>query len=512
MQFSKPWFPFFITLSAGLVAASFPLGSALAVVFGQKEVDQTKFIAVAKPVGQDSHQLLILEQVTDKKQCWSESGSQPVIVDPLLLKFDFTGICGRSTDANGYSIRMDGQDLGGKYTLRIRYRNNDMVLVGSPDDSKDPEIEIGRANGLVKDFAKIQLNPGWYFSKRTFTTPAKEKEPAKEKVLGHVYLTRDIGDALPFGDVAGDVYLKEIKAAVALKFIAGFQDSTFRPQTPLTREQLVSMVLEALKTLPNIQITVPTAATVANPYPDVDAKRWSAAKIAFARDNKIVTGYQDSTFAPDKPVTRAELLAVLKRAAEYAKTLKKQPTALAPTQAAFAFEDIKGHWAENLITQMSTYCGVASPFNETGNTFAPNEPAFRNYSAAATLRTLNCLKNPLASPPASKSVTPTPTSKPLAPATTPKPVTPLTPKPVVPTPVPTSKPVTPTSVPIPTSKPVVPAPKSVAPTPTPVTTPTPKSVAPTSKPVPPAPTSKPVVPTPKPVVTPPVSKPSIPLK
>jgi N-acetylmuramoyl-L-alanine amidase len=461
MQVSKPWFPVFLTLSAGLFAASFPSGAALAVVFGQKEVDQTKFIAVAKPVGQDSHQLVVLEQVTDKQQCWSESSSQPVIVDPLLLKFDFTGICGRSTDANGYSIRMDGQDLGGKYTLRIRYRNNDMVLIGSPDDSKDPEIEIGRANGLVKDFAKIQLNSGWYFSKRTFTTPAKDKEPAKEKVLGHVYLTRDGGDSLPFGDVAGDVYLKEIKAAVALKFIAGFQDSTFRPQTPLTREQLVSMVLEALKTLPKVQIAVPaTAAT--NPYPDVDAKRWSAAKITFARDNKIVTGYQDGTFAPEKPVTRAELLAVLKRAAEYAKTLKNQPPTLAPTQAAFAFEDIKGHWAETLITQMSTYCGVASPFNETGNTFAPNEPAFRNYSAAAALRTLNCLKNPGTAPVSkpvvpspSKPVTPPAVSKPVAPPAVPKPVvptTPVVPKPVAPTAPAVSKPVTPPAV----SKPVVP--------------------------------------------------------
>ncbi|WP_404783760.1 DUF3747 domain-containing protein [Altericista sp. CCNU0014] len=420
MHVPTPCFPIFATLSAGLVAASFPPGPALAAVFGQKTVDQSKFIAIAQPLGQNAHQLLVLEQITDKQQCWSESGSQPVIVDPLLLKFNFTGICGRSTDANGFSIRMNGQDLGGKYTLRIRYRNNDMVLVGSPDDSKDPEIEIGRTNGMVRDFAKIQLDPGWYFSKRTFTTPAKEKEPAKEKVLGHVYLTRDDGDALPFGDVAGDVYLKEIKDAVGLKFIAGFQDNTFRPQTPLTREQLVSMVLEALKTLPGIQLAVPAAATT-NPYPDVDLKRWSAAKIAFARDNKIVTGYQDGTFAPEKPVTRAELLAVLKRSAEYAKTLKKQPTTLAPTQAAFAFEDITGHWAADLITQMSTYCGVASPFNEAGKAFAPNAPAFRNYSAAATLRTLNCLKTS-ATPPTSKP-TPTPAKPPATPPVS-KPATP----------------------------------------------------------------------------------------
>lgn len=383
MQSFNQRFPALALVGAGVLTTTALLGTAGAVTFGQKTVDQSKFIAIAKPVGQESHQLLILEQVSDKKQCWSESGTNPTLVNPLLLNFDFTGICGRSTDANGYSIRMNGEDLGKRYTLRIRYRNNDMVLVGAPDSSKDPEIEVGRANGVVKDFAKIQLDPGWYFSKRTFG----------EKTLGHVYLTKDTTDPLPFTDVAGDVYLREIRSAVALKFIAGFQDNTFRPQTALTREQLVSMVLEALKTIPGVQISVPTTATT-NPYPDVDAKRWSAAKIAFARDNKIVSGYQDGTFAPEKPVTRAELLAVLKRAAEYAKTLQKQPTDLKPTQAAFAFVDTQGHWAADLITQMSTYCGVASPFNEAGKAFAPNAPAFRNYAAAATLRTLNCLQKP----------------------------------------------------------------------------------------------------------------------
>jgi N-acetylmuramoyl-L-alanine amidase len=491
MHVSKVCFPMFAALSAGFIAASLPFGSAFAVTFGQKEVDQVKFIAIAKPVGQDAHQLVILEQISDKQPCWSESNGQPVIVDPLLLKFDFTKICGRSTDANGYSIRMDGQDLGGKYTLRIRYRNNEMVLVGSPDDTKDPEIVIGRVNGIVKDFVKIQLDPGWYFSKRTFTTPKTEKTPETVKVLGHVYLTRDggtrdSGDILPFGDVAGDVYLKEIKAAVGLKFIAGFQDNTFRPTTPLTREQLVSMVLEALKTLPGVKITVPATITT-NPYSDVDAKRWSATKIAFARDNKIVTGYKDGTFAPEKPVTRAELLAVLKQAAEYTRNLTKQPTNAAPLPPAFAFTDIQGHWAAGLITQMSTDCGVASPFNETGTAFFPNEPAFRNYSAAATLRTLNCLKNPktpFVVPPAVKSTTP-----PATPPSVTKPATPVTPPVIKPTPVtpPATPPVTPPATP-PAAKPATPAPS-------------------VTKPVTPAMT-KPATPSVTKPVTPPVAKPA----
>jgi N-acetylmuramoyl-L-alanine amidase len=381
-------------IALGSVALIAGWHAARAATFSQKEVEQSKFIAIAAPVGTTSHQLLILEQIKDTQQCWSESssGSGPVAVDPLLTKFDFTGICGRSTDANGYSIRQDGQDLGGKYTLRIRYRNNDMVLVGAPDNKQDPEIEIGRANGMAQGFIKIQLDPGWRFTKRMFVT---EKDKKKiEKVLGHVYLTRETGAAppdAPFTDVAGNIYLKEIQQAVSLKFIAGFKDNTFQPKTALTREQLVSMVLDAVKTVPGVQLTVPDAATK-NPYSDVDAKRWSAAKITFAQTNKIVSGYPDGTFQPTKPVTRAELMAVLQSAAKYTKALQKKPADLTATQAVFEFTDTQGHWSADLVKQMSAYCGVASPVNETGKLFAPTQPALRDYAAAATLRTLNCLK------------------------------------------------------------------------------------------------------------------------
>ena len=46
---------------------------------------------------------------------------------------------------------------------------------------------------------------------------------------------------------------------------------------------------------------------------------------------------------------------------------------------------------------MSGYCGVASPLNEAGTAFAPDQPGLRNYAAAATLRMLNCVKASTAS-------------------------------------------------------------------------------------------------------------------
>jgi Spy/CpxP family protein refolding chaperone len=168
------------TLSSISLFAAAP---AHANTFGKTEVRQNNFIAVAAPVGSTRHQLLVIEQVSNDRPCWQETGANPVEIDPLLLDFDFTGICGRSTDSNGYSIRVGDQDLGMQYTLRVVQDGNDMVLMGVPFSSRSGgSLEIGRARGVTSGFAKLQLNPGWRFTKRNYDG----------RTLGHVYLTNDL--------------------------------------------------------------------------------------------------------------------------------------------------------------------------------------------------------------------------------------------------------------------------------------------------------------------------------
>ncbi|MGB3612287.1 MAG: DUF3747 domain-containing protein [Elainellaceae cyanobacterium] len=380
------------TAAAGAITAIAPLTPTTAApLFGQKDVDQNKFVAIAAPFGERNHQLLVLEQISSDRSCWNESGNAPVVVDPLLTTFDFTGICSRSTDSNGYSIRVDGEDLGLQYSLRVVERDGDLKLLGRPFQlGSGSELEIGSARGSADGFVKLNLNPGWEFAKRTY----------QGQTLGHVYLAYN--SALPglvpggdggqtsfvFGDIANDIYAMDIEAAVDRGFVAGFsEDNTFRPGQTLTREQLVSMVVEALNTLPDADMTL--SATGNNPYPDVDGSRWSAAKIKFARDNNIISGYQDGTFRPTQTVTRAEMMAILRRAAEYSQGAQSN-VALWPTQDAMTFSDINGHWASRVVTQMSSYCGVASPLNETGTAFFPNSATQRNYAASATLRMLDC--------------------------------------------------------------------------------------------------------------------------
>jgi len=161
------------------------LSSVAAAQFDQTEIsDQNRLIVIAAPLGTKggNHRLLILEQLNDRRLCWQESGSNPTLVNPLLVEFDFTGICGRGTDSNSYSVRVEGQDLASRYNLRIVRKSNDLVLVAySLVDKEIQFFEIGRTNGLTESFAKINLDPGWRLARRSF----------QGKNVGHIYLIHD---------------------------------------------------------------------------------------------------------------------------------------------------------------------------------------------------------------------------------------------------------------------------------------------------------------------------------
>ncbi len=180
MKFT-PLFRWLSVTAIALSAEIIPL-SLQAATFSQQEVNQQDFIAIARPYGDNKYDLLILQQIPGQRQCWQEEGETPIMVNPLLLNFDFTDICERSTDSNGYSLRIDGQDLGLDYLLRVIERNSELVLVGTNRrDPSMPEVVVGRTRGLKRGFMKIQLDPGWRFTKRTYGN----------RVLSHVYLTGD---------------------------------------------------------------------------------------------------------------------------------------------------------------------------------------------------------------------------------------------------------------------------------------------------------------------------------
>jgi Protein of unknown function (DUF3747) len=177
--------PFFICQTT---AAFLGLGLALSAVqakaatFDQKDLDSNQAIAVAVPLPQGNrYNLLIVEQLSNTRPCWQEKSDTPGAIEPLLLQFDFTNICGRSTDSNGYSIRIAGEDKGLDYRLSILKQGDRLKLMGLPSrNTGGPALEIAHTEGLAPGFLKLVLNPEWQFAKRTY----------QGKTLGHIYLAR----------------------------------------------------------------------------------------------------------------------------------------------------------------------------------------------------------------------------------------------------------------------------------------------------------------------------------
>ena len=151
-----------------------------ASLFQAGEVKAERFILVAAPLGDGSNsQLNIYEQVRDRRPCFARQGNKPTSVNPLLGTFDFTGICNRYIDSNGYSVRVGNRDFGPVMRLTVSHQAGEAILMGhSPDGLA---LLVARAGGGGSGFVELKMEPGWKVMRRQFG----------KRVLGHVYIYRD---------------------------------------------------------------------------------------------------------------------------------------------------------------------------------------------------------------------------------------------------------------------------------------------------------------------------------
>jgi hypothetical protein len=167
----------------GLGAALVPPAAAGAL-FQIAELNAANFVLVAAPIGDGERaQLNIYEQLSDQRPCFALLGAQPAQVDPLLSTFDFTGICGRFLDANGYSLRIGDSDLAPSYRLSVVREAQDNLLLAVPTRADaGPEMVVARTQGGGNGFLQLVLEPGWELKRRAYNG----------RNLGHVYLYRSV--------------------------------------------------------------------------------------------------------------------------------------------------------------------------------------------------------------------------------------------------------------------------------------------------------------------------------
>ncbi|MDW7669398.1 MAG: S-layer homology domain-containing protein [Bacillota bacterium] len=106
-----------------------------------------------------------------------------------------------------------------------------------------------------------------------------------------------------FDDTSDNWAESSINGAVGRGIITGYEDNTFRPNAPITREEMAAMISRALKLEEDV---------VEDYFEDIDkASPWAQLSIRRLGNSKILTGFPDGTFRPKDNLTRAEAVKII---------------------------------------------------------------------------------------------------------------------------------------------------------------------------------------------------------
>ena len=153
-------------LILGASSAALPGGTRS--LFDSKPLNQEQFAILARAVGRDSWKLLVLEQIKARPLCWKDQADG--LVEPSLNSFDFTGICSRYLDSNGYSLRTAGEDTQKSVRLRLRQGQRGLEL-HALDPNRSTAVVVARARQARRNkdaFVKLKLEPGWQLERRAY--------------------------------------------------------------------------------------------------------------------------------------------------------------------------------------------------------------------------------------------------------------------------------------------------------------------------------------------------------
>ncbi len=122
----------------------------------------------------------------------------------------------------------------------------------------------------------------------------------------------DSGRASSFSDVAGSPYEAAIYDLVARGAITGFEDGTFRPDAPVTRQQFAKMIVKAM--------LYPVTGSEVCPFTDVAAQTgtdplYPSKYVAVCAQRKITQGRTATLFGPENSITHEQLITMAVRAA-----------------------------------------------------------------------------------------------------------------------------------------------------------------------------------------------------
>lgn len=141
---------------------------------------------------------------------------------------------------------------------------------------------------------------------------------------------KDMSLTQDFSDVSTSAwYYQDIKAAARLGYIEGYEDGTFRPNQPITRQEAAKIIaklhanigLADGEEMADVEIVVPDINgnnvhkdTKTSFKDDESIAVWADESVKYLKDADIINGYEDNTFKPGNDIKRAEAITMLTRA------------------------------------------------------------------------------------------------------------------------------------------------------------------------------------------------------
>ena len=129
-------------------------------------------------------------------------------------------------------------------------------------------------------------------------------------------------------DFNKSIYRNDHKIIKHNKYINGYPDNTFRQENKITRGEIATMLSRIILDGKQVPITE-------NKFNDISNDYWAKNEVNYLASKGLFNGYEDGTFRPENPITRAEVATILVRSnSDIKQKLKK------------VFPDIDdSHWA-----------------------------------------------------------------------------------------------------------------------------------------------------------------------
>lgn len=177
--------------------------------------------------------------------------------------------------------------------------------------------------------------------------------------------TITVKSGVPFNDIKVSAwYFDALTYMYSNRYISGTTSTTFSPNMNLSRGMLVT-ILWNMEGRPNV--------SGANKFSDVtNVNAWYYKAIIWASQNRVVNGYKDGTFMPNKDITREETAAILMN---YSKYKGKYNTTKLADLGKYGDNNLVSPWAKTAM-QWAVGNRVVNGINN-GTLLSPNTTATR---------------------------------------------------------------------------------------------------------------------------------------